>query len=291
MNRCNVRPLLLATLMVLAANTAQAARCDRACLAGLLTQYIDAVVAHDPSRLPLAGAVRFTEDAQDLALGEGLWKTVTGKGNFRQDYLDVRRQVAATHVQLAEADAKVLYTVLLRVKGGRIGGIETLVQRITPEAKFQPDGSLDRSLAGLADPVPAGRAMPRRAMIATALKYTEGLRIGNFTTAQTPFAPEAYRVENGLFIAGEGCPRAQCPGLYTQKVMLHPDVKASVAAVDEEQGLVLLWMNFGDTGSYGPGNALVTFEAFKVWGGSIHVINAFFRILPQHTRRGWPAAD
>ena len=29
--------------------------------------------------------------------------------------------------------------------------------------------------------------------------------------------------------------------------MLHPDVKPSVAAVDEEEGIVLLWMNFGDT--------------------------------------------
>jgi hypothetical protein len=73
--------------------------------------------------------------------------------------------------------------------------------------------------------------------------------------------------------------------------MLHPDVKASVAAVDEEEGIVLLWMNFGDTSSYGPGNALVTLEAFKVWGGEIHAINAFFRILPKETQRGWPAAE
>ena len=35
--------------------------------------------------------------------------------------------------------------------------------------------------------------------------------------------------------------------------------------MDEEQGTVVFWMNFGDTGTYGPGNALVTFEAFKVF--------------------------
>ena len=73
--------------------------------------------------------------------------------------------------------------------------------------------------------------------------------------------------------------------------MVHADVKASVAAVDEEEGIVLLWMNFGDTNSYGPGNALVTFEAFKVWGGEIHAVNAFFRILPKDTQRGWPSAE
>jgi len=68
-------------------------------------------------------------------------------------------------------------------------------------------------------------------------------------------------------------------------------VKPSVAAADEEEGLVLLWMNFGDTNSYGPGNALVTFEAFKVWGNEIHAVNAFFRTMPKDTQRGWAGAE
>ena len=74
--------------------------------------------------------------------------------------------------------------------------------------------------------------------------------------------------------------------------MVHPSIIASVAAVDEENGVVLLWMNFGHTGSsYGEGNSLVTFEAFKVWGGQIHSINAFFKGLPVGTGRFWPSSD
>ncbi len=62
--------------------------------------------------------------------------------------------------------------------------------------------------------------------------------------------------------------------------------------MDEENGVVLLWMNFGHTGSsYGEGNSLVTFEAFKVWGGQIHAINAFFKGLPISTARFWPSSD
>jgi len=61
--------------------------------------------------------------------------------------------------------------------------------------------------------------------------------------------------------------------------------------VDEENGTVLLWMNFGDTNSYGPGNALMTFEAFKVWGSEIHVVHAFFRTVPKDTQRNWPSSD
>lgn len=269
---------------------AQAADCDRACLKGMITKYVDAMVARDPARLPLAANARFTEDSQELKLGEGLWKTVTKKGDFRQDYIDTRKQIAASHVMVFEDNATVLYSVLLRVAGQKITGIETLVDRIMPNSRFKPD-SLEKPLGGMSAPVPAGKRMPRAEMIAAALRYPEGLRIGNFTDAKTPFSKEAYRVENGTFIAGEGGPRPNAPGLFTQKIMLHPDVKANVAAVDEEEGIVLLWMNFGDTNSYGPGNALVTFEAFKVWGGEIHAINAFFRILPKETQRGWPSAE
>ena len=141
------------------------------------------------------------------------------------------------------------------------------------------------------DRVPAGKKQSRESMIKTALTYTEGLRIGSFTDGGTPFAPDAYRVENGVITAGAGCGRPDC-GLYSQNIILHPGVVASVAAVDEENGVVLLWMNFGYTGpAYGEGNALVTFEAFKVWGGQIQAINAFFRGLPLSTARFWPSAD
>jgi len=172
----------------------------------------------------------------------------------------------------------------------KITGIETLVDRVTPNSRFKPD-MLDKPLPGMSEPVPGGKRMPRAEMIRTALLYPEGLRIGSFATAKTPFAKEAYRTENGTLVAGQGCPRANCSDILNQKIILHPDVKASVAAVDEEEGIVLLWMNFGDTGSYGPGNALVTFEAFKVWGGEIHAVNAFFRTLPKETQRGWPSAE
>ncbi len=141
------------------------------------------------------------------------------------------------------------------------------------------------------DAVPRGKRQSRKDMIRIALTYTEGLRVGSFTDGQTPFAPGGYRVENGVITAGPGCGRADC-GLYAQNIILHPGIIASVAAVDEENGVVLLWMNFGLTGnSYGEGNALVTFEAFKVWGGQIQSINAFFKGLPMATARYWPSSD
>jgi hypothetical protein len=180
--------------------------------------------------------------------------------------------------------------VLLHMQGRKIAGIETLVQRITPDSRFQPT-ELGKPVRGMNDPVPSGKRQSRESMIRTALTYTEGLRVGSFIDGGTPFAPGTYRVENGVITAGDGCGRGDC-GMYAQNIILHPGIIASVAAVDEESGIVLLWMNFGHTGSsYGEGNALVTFEAFKVWDGQIQSINAFFRGLPISTSRFWPSSD
>ena len=265
-----------------------AQQCDRACLTGMLTQFVNALVAHDSSKLPLADNVRYTEDSRNARLGEGIWKSVTAAGGFRQDYIDTRKQVAASHVLLREGETQVLYSVLLHVSGMKIAGIETLVQRVSATGKFQPT-ELGKPIRGMNTPVPAGQRNSREEMIRIALTYPEGLRIGNFTDGGTPFAVDAYRVENGVITADQTDPRRR---MYEQNIIVHPGIIPSVAAVDEENGTVLLWMNFGHTGdSYGVGNALVTFEAFKVWGGKIQSVNAFFKGLPISTARFWPSSD
>ena len=277
-------------LMGMASASAAAADCDRTCLGNMMTKYVDALLAKDPSKVPLAAQFKYTEDSKALKLGEGVWKTVTGRNQFRQDYIDLQKQVIASHMVLLEDKIPVLYTALLYVKDNKITGIETLAQRITPDSRLQPK-ELGAPIRGMNDLIPSGKKMSRKDLIKTALTYTEGLRVGSFIDGGTPFAPETYRVENGMILAGDGCGREDC-GMYAQNLMVHPSIIGNVAAVDEENGVVLLWMNFGHTGdSYGVGNALVTFEAFKVWGGQIHSINAFFKGLPVGTSRFWPSSD
>jgi hypothetical protein len=286
---------LCAALFVVfaSAGPARAQDCDRACLEGLITTYVNAMVAHTPEALPLAPSVRVTEDMKALKVGEGLWKDVTRTGAFRQDYLDVRKQIAAAHVELYAGERQVLYSLVLHTRDRKITGIEALAGSLPPNSRLKSD-SLGRPLPIMSEPVPKGQHLDRKDMVKAALHYPEGLRIGNFTEARTPFSNQAYRVENGAFIAGAGGPRPNAPGLFTQKIILHPDVVPSVAAVDEDAGIVLLWMNFGDTNSYGPGNALITFEAFKVFGKDahqIHAVNAFFRTFPKDLTRGWDSTD
>ena len=85
--------------------------------------------------------------------------------------------------------------------------------------------------------------------------------------AHAPFAPGAYRIENGVHTAGPGCTRAGCENIETQTSIKHPGITTHLVAVDEQLGLVLLRMDFGNVvKAYGPGNALVVWEIFKIDG-------------------------
>jgi hypothetical protein len=133
----------------------------------------------------------------------------------------------------------------------------------------------------------AAQKMSRADLIRIAEFYPAGLKVGgNFDAVKAPFAPGAYRLENGNLMAGPGA-RAGSEDILTQRVIAHPDVSYRIAAVDEELGIVLMRLDFGDTNSYGPGNALTCFEAFKVYGGQIHAVEAFIRIMPVNTPSGW----
>jgi hypothetical protein len=86
----------------------------------------------------------------------------------------------------------------------------------------------------------------REEAVGIAAKYPAGLKIGSFGNADTPFAPDAYRFENGRLMAGPGCTfMAGCESIKTQRFPTLAGIKYREPIVDEEQGIVLLRMNFG----------------------------------------------
>jgi hypothetical protein len=326
MNRICIWAALM--LFALGVQTSAAQNCDRACLKNTMTVYLNALVAHDPSKAPLAANVRFTEDSKDLKVGEGFWKTASKVGDYRQDFIDVKEQVVASWVIVEESGRPAKLTARLKVANGKISEIETLVAHA--------GGGLGGGATMVTRPdmgiaPPAGQRNSREELIRAADHYPRGLTIGGFDKVDAPFAKDAYRLENGMVMAGPGCGRggagrpagapagnatgtpagtppdsgrgangggaavsanrpqdvSTCGDIKTQKIIAHPDLTKSVVAVDEEQGTVLLWMNFGDTGTYGPGNALIVYEGFKVYGGQIHAVEAFMKTMPKDTPRGW----
>jgi hypothetical protein len=77
MKRSLIAGLMLVVLGV-SGNIARAqggSSCDRECLRGFVTQYLNAMVAHNPAALTTAPNVRFTEDTQTLKLGKDYGRT------------------------------------------------------------------------------------------------------------------------------------------------------------------------------------------------------------------------
>jgi hypothetical protein len=80
--RSTLTALALAAVLVTGSFTARVSgstgpiplTCNRACLEGLIDQYLAAVVAHDPSKLPLSKDVKYSENYQMLQVGDGFGK-------------------------------------------------------------------------------------------------------------------------------------------------------------------------------------------------------------------------
>ena len=272
---------------------AQGATCDRACLTDLMTRYLNAMVAHDPSPLPVAPTVKFTEDTVQMKLGEGAWKTVTRLRPYRVDFIDVAQGVAAVHAVVEENGAAVLFAARLKVVDRRLTEIETMVVRNREEgALWAPDNLKEPTAMMRYRPQPSER-MTREQMVAIATRYPEGLRMGSFEKSDVPFAPNAYRFENGVRMAGPGCTfqPPSCENMRTQRIPTLAGMKRRLVAVDEEMGVVLFHLAFGRGSLPGPnaqkGLGLVTFEAFKVYGGQVHAAEAIFEAQPAEGPFGW----
>jgi hypothetical protein len=278
--------LVLTTLLFVPAALAQS--CDRACLGNMITLYLQAMLKHDPAVLPQAETVRFTEDHQELKLGEGLWKNIEALGTFRQDVIDVPNGIAGVHVSAIEHGNPVLVAIRLKVENGLVAAVESTVVRNREEGMiFNPDAVVEASAAMNVTPNAAQRNT-REEMIRLALLYPEGLRVGSFVTADAQFADGVSRFENGQQMAGPGCTFLPgCDNIREQRLPTLAGIQSRVAAVDEEQGIVWLRMNFGPGSLMRGEGELSVWEMFKIYDSRIQAVEAFMETVPAGTPFGW----
>ena len=274
------------------ANAAQraATTCDRECLRGKVTQLLYALLKHDVTGLPVAGTLRVTEDAVEKPLKNvGLVGTVTRLRGYRQDIIDERAGVAAAQVVVEETGAPVLLVMRLKVAADKLTEIELVATRSRAEGLiFNIDGLNAPSAVMNYAPRPE-QLSTRDEAIKAAMKYPEGLGAAKtFAAVNAPFAPDAYRYENGQVMAGPDCKFAPgCQNISTQSLAIFQrlgEPQTRIIAVDERMGIVLLRMAWGvrERG----GDQLTVWEAFKVYDGQIHAVEAFMRILPVEKRNG-----
>lgn len=304
---------MLAGLTLLLASTAagQAAEvnsCDRACLKDLMDQYLAALAAHDPSRVPTAAEVKFTENTNRMKLGDGLWQTVDGVGTFKFYIEDPSTDQVAYYGTVKENGSTALLNVRLKARGHRVSEIETYVVREQSGIHGTFD-ALVRSDPAWDEPVPVTERSSRQALIHAANQYFEGIVHGDGNIV--PFADDCVRIENGAQTsptpASATRPAMSVQASFNTKMFdyIHEIDHRRFLLVDTERGIVYVTAAFEHPGNIDTplrrtaGGALNPkslasypnttgiIETFKIRGGKIHHIFAYVTLLPYRQQPGW----
>jgi hypothetical protein len=302
----------------------RAASCDRACLEGFVDRYFAAVIADDPSAVPLAPNVRFTENGQVLPLGEGLWKSMKGAGKYRLPVTDPEAGQIALIATVIEDHADpargtpALLALRLKVADGRITEIEQVVERNVMTAERVE--ALGAPRAAFSTPIPASERMSRADLIATANKYFTGMQ-RNDGKGDYPFHARCDRIENGNRSTNAPTPEGQtrpdpktATGYSSQWSCLEQFQSGLLyfvsrirdrryVAVDRERGVVAAFAFFdhmaGSTRNFTRPDGRPTMagpvqpwtweilEFFKIENGQLAEIEAFLTRPPYGMLSGW----
>jgi len=272
-----------------AAARSSGGKCDRACSQGFVDSYLDALAKHDPSNLPVAATVRFTENGQELKLGEGFWKTA-GSSSYRLYALDPAAGDAAAQAVIGENGDLDTFFVRLKVKDKKITEVETLVCRKGQAVFFAPE-KMTTAPAIFSETVPDAAQSARSQLIRDASAYFTAVQTeGTPDFKEAPLAPQANRFENGVQttnVAVMGNPAMSASeqlqkGIFKGLIIDH----RRFPVVDVEHGvvvgLVLMHANMN-----GQKNSILISEMFKIVAAKIQQVQAMMVNVPGDATTGW----
>jgi hypothetical protein len=274
-------------LLVCAASAVQMAQaagedCDRACLDGLVDQYLSAMVAHDPTRLPLARNVKFTEDGVRLELGEALWATAGSLGTYKLVFTEPEAGAVGAYAIVEENGSGALLALRLKVEKRKITEIETLVAR-KPTTSILNTDNLAEPRPIFLETVPVAERPSRQEMVSIVGKYFDGIEQGRGDIV--PFDPDCIRIENGI----QTCPSSASSPLGALSCGAQLDTKIFTyiqsvnprrfPIVDRERGLVLAIVRFNHPGTQQtvdvPGHGRMTMGRYSTWPNSTQIAELF----------------
>jgi hypothetical protein len=228
--------MLVATIAAMGASV-QAQTCMRESLQAMAANYFKAVETHNMSVLPVAANVRITENAAEVKLGEGFFKT-GGKARLQRTIVDTGRCSALTQAVVEEsvngAAGPVLLVVRVTVSAGKVSEIETVIAR-KGDFAFKPEGVLETKDQDWTTLLPATSRKSREYMNMEAEKYYVMFEDHSVNPA---FAKPCNRWENGTLTTRTG----DCS--WSAQVMKHPRRRFPVT--DVELGVAAVITNFRD---------------------------------------------
>jgi hypothetical protein len=276
-------------IVAITAAALPAATCDRACLRGIIDSYLDALAKHDPSKLPVAASVKFTENGKELKLGEGFWKTA-GASTYRLYAIDPQAGDAAAQAVVAENGELDTFFVRLKVKAGKISEAETLVCRKGQAGFFAPE-KMTAAPALYGEPVKDSERSVRSQLIDDASAYFTAVQTeGTKDYHSAPLSPAMNRFENG--VQTTNVPVLGSPAMSGAEQLDKGIFKGLVIdhrrfpVVDEEHGIVigLVLMHANMNGQMG---GILISEMFKIAGKQIQQVQAVMVNVPNDSTTGW----
>lgn len=283
---------------------------DRAGLYAVLDRYLEALLSRDPRRVDWAPDLFNTENNVALVPGDGLWGTITGRGDYDLRFCDPGMGQVALFTTVFESGDESPAALRLGVTpSGTVREAELIVVRARDEALKFPDPKFERKPV-LDAIVPEAERTTRERLLTLANGYFATLE-QNDGQLFTVFHPECQRVENGtqttnnpafmLPIANLGCEEQFRLGWYRYDDRLRG---RRFPLVDVERGLVLAHGFIDHCGrleryllSDGteveshirrPHTFYLT-EVFKIEAGAIRQIEANFITVPYHMPSPWDA--
>ena len=216
--------MLFSSGPIQAGQAAATGACGRACLQLFVEQYLDAWVARDATRLPLAPNAKYTENGQHLEFGDGSWRVGTGKGQYRLWVPDTQTGQVAVITTVTEDGAAPglnvpsMLALRLKVVNRQISEAEALFVRpaaggggrgAAPARGGDPAGgrpapppppavrleTMGAPHALFTQPIPPAERMSRADLIRVANMYFSGMQ-QNDGRGEYPFTDDCERFEN-----------------------------------------------------------------------------------------------
>jgi hypothetical protein len=295
---------------------------DRAALLKLGDEYMAALVAHDPAKVPLAGDVKMVENVKRIKPGEGLWKTASAvPTDFKIVVPDPILQEVGGLVVMQNEGKPAQVGFRLKLVNGKIVEAEHMVVAMRDNS----NPMLQKPRPAMLLEVPDEWADSHGRLIHIAKSYYDALDNNNGHLA--PFASDCERHENGMRTAPSGGPSlggASIPGskaplptnlLGMQDCTTQIDSgtfqyittieNRRVEIADTVTGLAIGFSHFhhpmtqkkfkitgnpnreeADMSTQKPFD-MPALHVYKIWGGQIHEIEAIGIMAPFNSPTGW----
>lgn len=276
--------------------------CDYDCLIDKVRSYIDGLANKDPSRVPLADNVRFSENNVEMPLGnDGLWGTINQVREGAMEVADEETGNAAWFGIVEEHGNPAYLALRIKVENDEITEVETVVNRLPdmPKPFGNPDEvNHDPEFAVI---LPEAERRSRERLIAVSDGYFNTVEL-NDGDVFTLFSDDCSRLENGISTTAangtgsasvaQGCEAQFRLGIYRINKRIR---ERRYPIVDVKRGVVVASGFFDHANTFDRytltdgremttllkwPNTITLLEAFKIRNGKISRIEAVFTYVP-----------